>query len=53
MALCVNYFVMKKGANVMALKQNPYKLVCPKCEEKMEKRSIDRLDSVIDSLFRK
>ena len=53
MALCANYFVMKKGANVMALKQNPYKLVCPKCGEKMEKRSIDRLDSVIDSLFRK
>ncbi len=63
----------------MAIKPNPYKLVCPKCGfskvvapksdclspkdliamspvcskcgEKMERRSVDKLDSVIDSLF--
>ena len=63
----------------MAIKPNPYKLVCPKCGfskvvapksdvlsakdlvamspickkcgEKMERKSVDKLDSVIDSLF--
>ena len=63
----------------MAVKPNPYKLVCPKCcfskivapksdafsakdivamspvcskcGEKMERKSVDGLDSVIDSLF--
>ena len=63
----------------MAVKPNPYKLVCPKCGfskvvapksdalsakdlvamspvcskcgEKMERKSVDKLDSVIDSLF--
>ena len=63
----------------MAIKPNPYKLVCSKCGfskvvapksdvlsakdlvamspvckkcgEKMERRSVDKLDSVIDSLF--
>ncbi|MCG3688803.1 hypothetical protein [Aliarcobacter butzleri] len=64
----------------MAVKPNPYKLVCPKCGfskvvaprsdafsakdiiamrpvcskcgEKMERRSVDGLDSLIDSLFK-
>ena len=31
MASCVNYFVIIKGANIMAIKPNPYKLVCLKC----------------------
>ena len=63
----------------MAIKPNPYKLVCPKCGfskvvapksdvltmkdlkdmnpvcskcgEKMERKSVDKLESVIDSLF--
>ena len=63
----------------MAIKPNPYKLVCPKCgfskvvapksdalsakdivamspickkcDEKMERKSVDKLESVIDSLF--
>ncbi|MDY3205560.1 MAG: hypothetical protein RBR70_10865 [Arcobacter sp.] len=25
--------------------------VCPKCKEQMDRKSVDRLDSVIDSLF--
>ena len=64
----------------MAIKPNPYKLVCPKCGfskivapksdalspkdlvamspicskcgDKMERRSVDGLDSLIDSFFR-
>lgn len=31
MASCVISFVKIKGANIMAIKPNPYKLVCPKC----------------------
>ena len=78
MASYANYFVMKKGSK-MAVKPNPYKLVCPKCGfskvvaprsdalsakdlvamspvckkcgEKMERKSVDKLESVIDSLF--
>ena len=78
MASCVNYFVIIKEL-IVAIKPNPYKLVCPKCGfskvvapksdalspkdlvamspvckkcgEKMERKSVDKLDSVIDSLF--